>query len=226
MKKRLLVLTAALCVLGLAGVAQAMTVTFAWDPNSETDLAGYRMFYRTTAFTSTTAVPAPGTAGWTIVDIPLSSLANPALPEKAVTNIANVTTWFALTAYDNGSPQLQSTFSNVVQVDPPVAAPVIATQPQNVTVNVGLPATFTLTATGTGITYQWQMRTTPTGTWANVSTGTNPSYTTANTVAADNGKQFRCVVTNTGGTATSDIVTLTVNVAPTPPKNIRVSSVN
>jgi hypothetical protein len=97
-----------------------MDVTLAWDANTETDLAGYRLYYRTTAFTSSTAVPAPGTAGWTIVDV-----AKSATPTKQVTGLSNVTYWFAVTAYDTEVPSLQSGFSNVVTAGP-VSTPIIA----------------------------------------------------------------------------------------------------
>jgi len=89
-------------------------------------------------------------------------------------------------------------------------APTITTQPMNKTVTVGQTATFTVAATGTPApTYQWQKNST------NISGATSASYTTSATVAGDNGATFRCVVTNSVGSKTSNSATLTVNVAPT-----------
>ena len=92
--------------------------------------------------------------------------------------------------------------------------PSLTTQPANLTVSVGEKATFSVTASGTALTYQWERWNG--GTWEKVtagSEGTTASYTTAPTIAGDNGEQFRCLVTNSGGGAVSDIATLTVNPA-------------
>lgn len=54
--------------------------------------------------------------------------------------------------------------------------------------------------------------------WVNVSTGTGGNtadYTTEATTLAMSGYQYRCVITNPGGQATTDTVTLTVTEAPT-----------
>ena len=51
-------------------------------------------------------------------------------------------------------------------------APSIDTQPSNVTVNEGETAKFTVAATGSGLSYQWQWRSSSTGTWKNCSTST------------------------------------------------------
>ena len=85
-------------------------------------------------------------------------------------------------------------------------APMIATQPVNQSVAVGLAATFSVMATGTApLTYQWQKNN------ANISGATSASYTTPPTVSGDNGATFRVVVTNSAGIAMSNSATLTVN---------------
>lgn len=108
--------------------------------------------------------------------------------------------------------------------------PTIGTQPSNATVTTPATATFTVAATASGggtLSYQWQ-RLPSGGSWANVSTGTGgttASYTTAATTVSggnhNNADQYRCLVTETGGTnagtATSNAVTLTVNAAATGP---------
>lgn len=98
------------------GKVFGMNVTLAWDPNSETDLAGYKIYYGVT-----NGGPYGGTGatqGASPITIPLSSLANRSLPEYAVTNLPNNTYYFVLTAYDTEA--LESGYSNQVSVSPPV----------------------------------------------------------------------------------------------------------
>ena len=85
-------------------------------------------------------------------------------------------------------------------------APTITIHPQSKTVSIGQAATFTVAASGSSpLNYQWQRN------GVNISGAPNsPSYTTPATTAADNGTQYRCVVSNTFGNATSNPATLTV----------------
>ena len=91
--------------------------------------------------------------------------------------------------------------------------PSITVRPADVTVTEGQAATFTVTAAGSGtLLYQWEKN------GANVTGGTGgttASYTTPATVYGDNGAAFTCVVTNAGGSVTSNAATLTVT--PLPP---------
>jgi outer membrane protein assembly factor BamB len=60
---------------------------------------------------------------------------------------------------------------------------------------IGQRATFSVTATGAGLTYEW---------WkdnARINGANAPTYSTPPTTAADNGSQFRVVVSNSGGVA-------------------------
>jgi alkaline phosphatase D len=90
----------------------------------------------------------------------------------------------------------------------PTATPVpptITTQPADRTVNVGERARFKVIATGSPpLHYQWRKN------GADIPGATNSSYTTPATVAADNGSLFSVVVSNDGGSVTSDDATLTV----------------
>lgn len=90
----------------------------------------------------------------------------------------------------------------------------ITSQPANATVTVGQTATFTVVASGSSLTYQWQKN------GVNISAATAASYTTPATVLADNGAQFRCVVTGSGGSATSNAATLIVNSTATTPTGL------
>ena len=85
--------------------------------------------------------------------------------------------------------------------------PTITTQPASQTVTAGQAATFSVTASGTApLGYQWQKNGAP------ISGATGASYTTPATTSADNGAQFRVVVSNSVSSATSSAATLTVNV--------------
>jgi alpha-tubulin suppressor-like RCC1 family protein len=102
-------------------------------------------------------------------------------------------------------------------VTPAPVAPAISVQPADLTVTEPATATFNVTAAGTGpLAYRWQRLTA--GTWTDLAGATAASYTTPATVRAnDNGAQFRVVVTNAVGAATSNPATVTVNPAPVAP---------
>ena len=85
-------------------------------------------------------------------------------------------------------------------------APAITTQPADQTVTAGQTATFSVTATGSApLTYQWQKGTTA------ITGATSASYTTPATTISDNGSEYRVVISNSEGNATSNSATLTVN---------------
>jgi glucose/arabinose dehydrogenase len=90
-------------------------------------------------------------------------------------------------------------------------APAITTEPSNTTVSVGQPATFTVAASGSApLSYQWQRN------GVNVAGATAASYTLAAAQLSDSNAAFRCVVTNSFGSATSNPAMLTVT-SNTPP---------
>ena len=87
----------------------------------------------------------------------------------------------------------------------PDQPPTIVTHPQDRTVSVGQSATFTVVASGTApLSYQWQRN------GVNIAGATAASYTVTNAQLTDSGAQFRAVVTNSLGAATSNAATLTV----------------
>src|SRR5580692_7589521 len=93
-----------------------------------------------------------------------------------------------------------------------VVAPAISAQPANQTVTAGQTATFTVMVSGTSpFTYQWLKNN------ANISGATAASYTTPATLAADTGAKFDVIVSNSAGSATSAMATLTVNAAAVAP---------
>jgi FtsP/CotA-like multicopper oxidase with cupredoxin domain len=97
-------------------------------------------------------------------------------------------------------------------------APAIVTQPASVLVADLATATFTVGATGSGLTYQWSRRPGTTGTFTSITGATSSSYSFQTHYLADNGAQFRVVVSGSGGAAvTSGNATLTVTPANSAP---------
>ncbi|MBI4913343.1 MAG: immunoglobulin domain-containing protein [Acidobacteria bacterium] len=87
----------------------------------------------------------------------------------------------------------------------PPPGPTITSQPQDVSVNGGLPATFTVAATGVGtLGYQWRRDGT------DIPGATAATYTTAPALVNDNGAKFRVAVKDDAGTVLSGTATLTV----------------
>ena len=92
-------------------------------------------------------------------------------------------------------------------ISTPGSDPGILTQPQNVTVNAGVSATFTTTAAGTApFSYQWRFGASQT----NISGATASSYTRSNAQTNTAGN-YSVVITNSSGSVTSAIAVLTVN---------------
>ena len=105
-----------------------------------------------------------------------------------------------------------------------LSKPTITTQPASVTSLPDKTVTFTVAATGAA-SYQWQYRKSSSGTWANSSqTGAKTATLTVTATLARNGYQYRCKVTNSVGTETSNAATLTVMPKPTvttQPKSVK-----
>jgi hypothetical protein len=93
-----------------------------------------------------------------------------------------------------------------------LVAPAVTTQPAAVNVQEPAAATFTVAATGTPVpTVQWQRSNDGGTSWADIPGATSPSHTTgATTAAADDASQYRAVVTNSQGVATSQPAVLGV----------------
>ena len=100
----------------------------------------------------------------------------------------------------------------LLQVSQNPVAPTITTQPQLQSITEGQTATFSVVATGTApLSCQWQKDST------NISGATGSSYTTPATTLLDSGSLFRCIVSNSVGSDTSDNAMLIVNTNPVAP---------
>ena len=64
------------------------------------------------------------------------------------------------------------------------------------------------------MTYQWQQSTDSGSTWTNIGGATSKTYTISNAAPDWDGRQYRCVVTNSVGSVTSSAATLTVQENP------------
>ncbi|HYS07657.1 MAG TPA: Ig-like domain-containing protein [Myxococcales bacterium] len=102
-----------------------------------------------------------------------------------------------------GSVTSHSAMLSVVQ-----QAPQITTPPQDATVNEGQPATFTVVATGSGLEYQWSRNAVA------IAGATGSTFTTAATIAADEGSTFAVVVSNGGGHVAAGPALLHVHARP------------
>ena len=111
----------------------------------------------------------------------------------------------------------------IVRFSIPPAPPTITVQPQVQTVVTNTTAIFTVTATGTApLSYQWQVSADNGSNWGNLAnagaySGVNLATLTVSTSSGLTGYQYRCLVSNSAGTATSNAATLTVNPATVAP---------
>ena len=81
----------------------ALDVTLAWDANNETDLAGYKIYYKPGASGGQNLANYPGKGaaeGDSPIVVPLGSLANAASPEFTVHGLVDNTYYFVATAYN------------------------------------------------------------------------------------------------------------------------------
>lgn len=99
-----------------------------------------------------------------------------------------------------------SVTSNAVNVNVRLL-PFILRQPDPLTVNVGESASFSVIATGSGLSYQWQKND------VNIS-GANSSTYTIPVTTGTSGGQYKCVVSNTEGSVTTNSVLLVVVTPP------------
>ena len=87
----------------------------------------------------------------------------------------------------------------------------IVTHPSDVTASANGTAKFTVKALGSGLKYQWQWRSGSSGAWANTTlNGYNTPTLSFTATSGMNGRQYRCVVTDAGGSINSNAATLTV----------------
>ena len=107
----------------------------------------------------------------------------------------------------------QTGTSNIASLTVIVSSPTVTISPASLSVNQGAAAKFTSSVSGgtAPYTYQWQYRTSSSGSWTKVSSGGTGSSYTLTTAARHNGYQYRLIVTDKNGqTGTSNVAALTV----------------
>lgn len=89
--------------------------------------------------------------------------------------------------------------------------PIIVTQPEDANVSSGTNVTFSVVAEN-ATSYKWQYKSTPTGTWTDVSAASGSTANYSLIVATrHNGYTYRCKVSNANGYTYTHSVTLTVS---------------
>jgi uncharacterized protein YjdB len=114
--------------------------------------------------------------------------------EEQVTIVFTVTKVSDGTTYDTEAITVTAPAAPLVPVN-------IVVQPQDQWTPEGEAATISLVAEGSYMSYQWQIK--EGSTWSDLAGATGPSYTTGILKLSDNGRLYRCVVTNKGGSVTS-----------------------
>jgi hypothetical protein len=195
-------------------VNSAPTITT--QPANQTVTAG-----QNATFTVVAAGTAPLTYQWQLNG---SNIAN---TNSASYTVSNTTVGESGEKFDvivsNSAGSVTSNMATLT-VNPAAVAPTITTQPASQTVTAGQNATFTVAASGTApLTYQWQMN------GSNIANSNSPSHTVTSATTAENGDTFDVIVSNTAGSITSNVVTLTVNAAVAPgittqPANVTVTA--
>ena len=135
---------------------------------------------------------------------------------NAVVKLSGQTNYFSYT-FNTGNANIGSYNVNIyIDSYTALSKPKITTQPSSKTVDPGTTVSFKVAASGGSLKYQWQYRTSSSGTWTNSGYSSATKATLSFTAAAkNNGYQYRCVVKNLAGSVTSNTVTLTVKGKPT-----------
>ena len=146
------------------------------------------------------------TVDWTIDGIRLATITN------ATFTASNVFIgYWDMFASLSDNTSLSFGLMDNVRVEMPITAPAITAQPQAQTVVQGASPTFTVAASGTPAPgYQWRFNGT------SLSGASASAYTVTNASPANAGS-YTVVVTNSGGSVTSAVAALTVNVPPAIP---------
>ncbi len=179
------------------GFTKAFNITFTGNLNAGDPLQLY--WFPTLTSTSTTIGAGVSYGTYRTDAIATGSDIGWVVPADGTTNALSILTVAVGGTVANTAGQATLTTDGSA-----VAAPSITSHPSNQTVTAGSAASFSVTATGTGLSYQWRKD------GSNIAGATSATYSIASAVAGDAGT-YSVVVSNTGGSATSNNATLTVN---------------
>jgi len=179
-----------------APVNVAPTIT--QQPMSATVLAGSTVTFAVTA----TGTPAPSYQ-WEKNGVAMTGATNPALTLAGV-SVNDSANYRVVVSNVAGSVTSSAAALTINEPAPVNVAPTITQQPMSATVLAGSTVTFAVTASGTPApSYQWEKN------GVAIGGATNPALTLAG-VSANDGANYRVVVTNNAGSVTSAPATLTV----------------
>ena len=184
--------------------AAAVAPTITTQPASQTVTAG-----QTASFSVAATGTAPISYQWMKGGAPIAGATSSSYTTPATTT-ADTGSQFSITV-SNSAGSVTSNAATLT-VNPAVVAPAITTQPASQTVIAGQTASFSVAATGTApLSYQWMKSGAP------IAGATSSSYTTPATTTSDSGSQFSITISNSAGSVTSNVATLTVNAVPVAP---------
>jgi Immunoglobulin domain len=174
------------------------------QPASQTVTAGQTATFRVTA-TGT----APLTYQWQKNSASVAGATSATYTTPATTSADNSERYRVVITNSSGSATSNAA---TLTVTSSASEPSITVQPANETVTAGHTATFSVTATGTApLSYQWKKN------GSSIAGATLQGYTTPVTATSDSGATFDVVVSNSVASVTSNMATLTVKGASTPP---------
>ena len=178
--------------------------TITTQPASLTVTAG-----QTATFTVVAGGTAPLSYQWQKNGVAILGATSPSYTTPTTTTSDSGSTFSVVVTNTAGTV---TSAAATLTVNPAPVVPTITTQPVSQTVTAGQTATFAVVAAGTApLSYQWRKN------GVNIAGATAANYTTPTTTTSDSGSTFSVVVTNTAGTVTSAVATLTVNPAPVVP---------
>lgn len=197
-------------------ITTAVAPTFNFDPVDQVNITCG------TATTASASLLAVGINGFTTpVDLSATGApagtnvtfsANPATPGTAVNVILNNVNTLSNGSYTitvTGTAGTVVRTTDITYVVSGGSAPAITNQPATISGCAGSNATFNTSATG-ATAYQWQVSTDGGTSWTDVAGATGTSYSITGIGAAQNGHQYRVVVSNNCNSVTSNAASLNV----------------
>jgi len=185
--------------------SNAATLTVNTPPSITTQPASQTVTAsQTAAFSVVATGTAPLSYQWQKDGTAISGATSPSYTTPATTASDNGAQFTAVVSNAAGSATSNAA---IVNVNTP---PSITSQPVGQTVIAGQTVTFSVVVTGTApLSYQWIKN------GVNIGGATSSSYTTTATTTSDDGTEFTVVVSNLGGSTTSNAVTVNVSIPPT-----------
>jgi hypothetical protein len=193
-------------------VAAAQTVpSITQQPVSQTVTAG-----QTATFSVSADGTSPLTYQWYLNNQPVGSNAS----SYSITGTTTAQTGGQVYVKITNAVGSATSTTVTLTVDAAATMPTITTQPTNQSVTAGQTATFTVAANGTTpLTYQWYFNGSASGSNSN-------SFAVAQTTTSESGEKVYVKITNSVGSATSNMVTLTVNAPAATPPSINTQPTN